>query len=740
MGGKKQNNPNPSGYSNATASILGIVSEGQIEGLVNGLKSIYFNETPLQNNDGSLNFQNVEYDWRSGTQWQSRIPGFADNSSSEVSVEVEVRNPIPVVKTIVNANLDIIRIRFGVVLQQSDDKGRVEGSAVFLKISIKEGTGAFNVRFDGEIRGYYPSLTEFQYNFPVNNYGGTITDFTVKVERLNPQDTDTQRYQKVLTWRSYTEITEVKLSYPNSALFGLRFKTKDFTSGVPQIGLELGGISIIKIPTNATVSPTRGLIYNGLWNGTFYTPNKAVVDPAWILYDLLTNTRYGLGKYIKASQINKWALYEISQYCNEYVSDGYGGTEHRFSCNVLLGGESKQDAYTVVQSLISVFRGFSYWADGAIALAADKPGSPVSQFTQADVEEGLFIYSYTGLKTIKTIALVPWLNPKDLYKRTIETVEDSEGVAKYGIRETEVSAFACTSRGQARRAGMAVLLTDRLEKKSVTFKARAYAAYIKPGDIIKIMDSSRTNIRYSGLIKASTINTITLDSTVNLGVESYVLSVILSDGTLANANVLNLPGTHQVLNTTGFPSIPPSESNWILSSTSVQPQLFRVVNRVPVSGTIEMMQEITAVEYNNSKYTSIESGFQFASLPTQKNAFSVVNVVRNIVLSYTTVDTLKLIIVWDYPLSYGRKDPNISNYLIELKNGDNGSWKNTQTTVNQYWEYTGIMQGTYYVRIASVDVFGNKSNWVVSNPISINQYNWVAMFRNPYTSGFATEF
>lgn len=732
MGGKKSN-------SNATASILGIVSEGEIEGLVNGLQSIYFNETPVQNNDGSLNFQGVEYDWRSGTQWQSRIPGFADNSSNEISVEVEVKNPIPVVKTIFNANLDIVRIRLGVVLQQSDSKGRVEGSAVFFKIWIKEGTGAFNVRFDGEIRGYYPSLTEFQYDFPVNNYGGTVQDFTVKIERTNPQDTDTQRYQKILIWRSYTEITEVKLSYPNSALFGLRFKTKDFTSGVPQIGMELGGIKI-KIPTNATVSPTRGLIYNGLWDGTFYTPAKAVSDPAWILYDLLTNTRYGLGKYIKASQVNKWALYEISQYCNEYVSDGYGGTEHRFSCNVLLEGESKQEAYTVVQSLISIFRGFSYWVDGAIAVASDKPGFPVSQFTQADVEEGLFIYTYTGLKTIKTIALVPWLNPKDLYKRTIETVEDPEGISMYGIRETEISAFACTSRGQARRAGMAILLTDRLEQKTVTFKARAYAAYIKPGDIIKIMDSSKTNIRYSGLVKASTLSTITLDSAVQLGVESYTLSVLLADGTLANASVLNQSGTHQILTTTGFPSIPPAESNWILSSTSMQSQLFRVLNRVPIPESIEMMQEITAVEYNNSKYASIESGFQFLPLPSQKNTFRVVNVVRNIVLSYTTVDILKLIIVWDYPLSYGSKDLNTSNYIIELKVGDNGLWANTQTTTTQYWEYSGISQGTYYVRIASVDIFGSKSNWVVSSPIFINQYNLVAMFRNPLTSGFATEF
>ena len=736
--GNKPSNPKQSGYSNATASILGIVSEGEIEGLVNSGQSIYFNETPLQNTDLSFNFKDVIWEWRSGTQGQSRIPGFADGVSSENNVEVEVKNLLPVTRNITNNNLDIIRIRLGVVLQQADEKGKVEGSAVYFKIYIKQGTGAFNLALDTSIHGYFPSLTEFEYAFPVNNMGGTIASFAVRIERTNPQDTDTQRYQKVLTWRTYTEITEVKLSYPNSALFGFRFKTEQFQQGVPQIGLELAGRRI-RIPTNATVSPTRGLIYNGIWNGDFYTPAKAVADPAWILYDLMINSRYGLGKYIKPSQINKWVLYEISQYCNEYVGDGYGGTEHRFSCNVLL--ENKEDAYKVIQSIVSIFRGFSYWIDGAIAVAADKPGNPIAQFTQADVEEGLFVYTGTGLKTRKTIAIVSWLNPEDLYKRAVETCEDPDGIEKYGIRESEISAFACTSRGQARRAGMAALLTDRLEQETVIFKARAYAAYTQPGDIIRIMDSHRAEIRYGGLIKQATTTSITLDNPVTLLDNNiYSISVMLSNGNLSSATVLNEPGVFDTLTVSGFSAAPPPESNWILTTDTGQPQLFRVLNRVPLSGTMEMMHEITAVEYNPLKYELIESGFNFDPLPGKKSPPIPPSIPRNIVLSFSKPDLFELLVKWDYPLLNNQKDPYTNNYVIELRAGDFGFWENLQTSYTLSCSFKNLSEGKYYVRVAAIDIKGNSSNWIESDPIFLSGRNWVANFTSKLTSVFAMEF
>jgi predicted phage tail protein len=262
-----------------------------------------------------------------------------------------------------------------------------------------------------------------------------------------------------------------------------------------------------------------------------------VADPAWILYDLITNTRYGLGRYIDQSQIDKWALYEISQYCNEYVPNGYGSYEHRFQCHLLLDG--KEEAYKIIQQFLSIFRGFSYWMSGAIGFATDKPGSPVAQFTQSDIEEGMFSYTRTGLKTKQTIALVTWANPDDFYRQSVEAIDDPDGIAKYGVREIELSAFACTSRGQARRAGYAVLLTDRLEQETVTFKCRAYGAYTKPGDIIRIMDSKRADIRHGGLIVASTTTTIKKKGDSFLKLNNYDYS---------DAN-LNLVKTYLTTNT-----------------------------------------------------------------------------------------------------------------------------------------------------------------------------------------------
>ncbi|MFM6834106.1 MAG: host specificity protein J, partial [Dolichospermum sp.] len=716
-----------SGTSTSVVSVLGVVSEGEIEGLINGLKSIFLDETPIQNDDDSLNFKDFTWDYRLGTQGQSRIPGFADEVTSETSVNTEVKYNLPVTRTITNANLDIIRIRLGIILQEYPPGGGVLGLNVGFKIWIKQGAGAFVLVGEGDLGGRFPTITEFEYAFAVNNALGTVSNFSVRVERTTPQDTDETRYQRILRWQSYVEATETKLAYPNSALFGFGFKAAEFQS-LPQVSLKLAGRKI-RIPSNATPTTTRGLTFSGIWDGTFVTPSVAVADPAWILYDLITNTRYGLGRYINQSQIDKWALYEISQYCNEYVPDGYGGTEHRFQCHLLL--EGKDEAYKVIQQFLSVFRGFSYWISGAIGFVSDKPGSAVTQFTQSDIEEGMFSYTRTGLKTRHTVALVSWVNPDDFYRQSVEAIDDPNGIAKYGVREIEVSAFACTSRGQARRAGYATLLTDRLEQETVTFKCRAYGTYVKPGDIIRIMDSKRADIRYGGLIAASTTTSITLDNPVEiLENEVYSLTVMLADGTIQERVVTNSPEATATILTLdlALSSAPPPESNWILASSTVQPQLFRVINRVPSSGSTEMMHEITAIEYNPTKYSQIENGWSLDPLPPRRNPPVVVSMPRNIALSYQTLDLFDLNVVWDFPLLNGERDPFITSYRIELRLGDNGFWGNTRSETNTSTQFTNISAGKYYVRVAAINLNGKSSPWLVSNPITLSKNNWVSVF------------
>jgi predicted phage tail protein len=745
-GGKKNKKPKEqadSGRSVSYAQMLGIVSEGEIEGLVDGAQGIYFDETPAQNSDGSSNFTNFSWDWRSGTQAQDRIPGFSDEISSETNVGTEVKQPIPVTRTITNANLDIIRVRLGVVLQEYPPKGGVLGLKIQFRVYVKEGAGAFVLRLDQTIKGRYSSLTEFEYNFPVNNLGGTVNNFSVRVERVTPQDSDTTRYQRVLQWRTLIEVTEAKLRYPNSALFGFRFDAAQFES-LPQISLKLAGRKIA-IPTNATPTATRGLTYSGIWDGTFYVPSVAIADPAWILYDLITNTRYGLGRYINQDQIDKWALYEISQYCNEYVPNGEGGTEHRFQCHVLL--EGKEEAYKVIESIRSIFRGFSYWMNGAISFAADKPASPVAQFTQADIENGMFSYSRTGLKSRHTIALVTWLDPDDFYRQTIETVEDSEGIAKYGVRELEMSAFACTSKGQARRAGLAALLTERLETETVTFRVRAYGAYTKPGDIIRISDAKRADIRYGGLIADSTQDSVTLDNPVALDAgEDYTLTIMMADGTVVERTVINPPGSHTTLNLDEpLDEPPPLESNWILASTTVQPQLFRVLNRVPAPGSREMLHEITALEYRSDKYNAIEQGWSLTPRPTINRVPVVVNVPRNIALSYRAVNngasfTYTLDASWQYPLNNGTRDQFITSYFVEYSKGDGGDWIDTRTVTSTGTQYEGLSSGKYYVRVAAIDINGKSSRWVESSPILLTNINYSAVFTTQQTTIFMSDF
>ena len=742
FGRKKKKKPKEeadSGRSTSYAQMLGIVSEGEIEGLVNGAQSIYFDETPTQNSDGSTNFSNFSWDWRSGTQAQDRMPAFSDDISSETNINTEIKHNFPITRSITNPNLDIIRVRIGIVLQEYPKKGGVIGSKIQFRIYIKEGNGSFILRHDQTIKGRYSSLTEFEYNFPVNNFGGTVNDFSVRVERVTPQDTEATRYQRVMQWRTLIEATETKLRYPNSALFGFRFDAAQFET-LPQISLELAGRKIA-IPTNATPSPTRGLTFNGIWDGNFYIPNMAIADPVWILYDLITNTRYGLGRYINQNQLDKWALYEISQYCNEYVPDGYGGTEHRFQCHILL--EGKEEAYRVIESIRSIFRGFSYWMNGAISFAADKPGFPVAQFTQADIENGMFSYSRTGLKSRHTIALVSWADPEDFYRATIETVEDPEGIAKYGIRELEMPAFACTSRGQARRAGLAALLTERLETETVTFRVRAYGAYTKPGDLIRVSDAKRADIRYGGLIADATENSVTLDHPVTLITgETYVLTVMLKDGSVAERDVTNPPGSYNtIFLRSPLPQSPPPESNWILASTTIQPQLFSVLNRVPAPGSAEMMHEITALEYRGDKFNAIEQGWELTPRPTINRVPVVVNAPRNISLSFrANNETFTLDAAWQYPLNNGQRDPYITSYFVEYRRGDDGDWVDTRSVNSTSTNFDGLTDGKYYVRVAATDINGKSSRWVESYPITFSNVNYSAVFTNSRTTIFFTDF
>ena len=612
------------GTSTSIAYILGAISEGPIQGFgTNPLTRVYLDETPVKNEDNSDNFKNVQFDYRAGTQIQPPIElfGFGDTISNEISVNAAVEwngegNNLGVTQQIQGGIPDEVKVKLSFQMQrQNPDNGNIETTNIEFQIIIqREVNNAYETLFTyyNVVSGRYSSPTEFDYRFrfpPVTGLG----NLSIKVIKLTLDNAETEKsgYQRSMSFTSYAKITNKKLNYPNTALAAFSFNTSGFSS-VPNVLFEVFG-RLVQVPSNAIINGlNRRIVYDGVWNGVFQTPNVAVSDPAWILYDLITNTRYGLGKYIDTKQIDKWGLYEISKYCNELVPSGYSTNgnvinEPRFQCNIVL--QSKTEAYQVLESLISIFRGFAYWQAGTITFIADKPDAIKYQFTQADVEDGVFIYSRVGLKSKKTVALVSWLNPADFYRKTVEMVEDPIAIQKWGIKELELEAIACTSRGQARRAGVAALISDRLEQETVTFKARAYAAFIKPGDIIAVSDSERLEMRAGGLIVSATTTTINLDSPVTLVTgQTYQISVTLSDGTWQQKTIQNTANTTSVVTvTSAFSAAPPPESNWILSGNSVVPKQYRVINRVPVSETIEGMHEITASEYDSTKYSFIDS-------------------------------------------------------------------------------------------------------------------------------------
>lgn len=573
------------------------------------------------------------------TRYWGTSVGFNKQVSLETPVQVTVKNNVEITRQFTNETIQSIKVKLAFTLQRFDDQGNTFGERVNFRIDVNERNNGFVNKVNSFFEGRYPSPTEVDFLIPVTTSAiPNNNTFQIRVYKDTPEANNPNTQQEV-TWVTYTQVTFTTLNYPNTAIAGFKFNTEYFQQ-IPSVAIKLAGRKI-QIPSNATVNTynsqgvpnnpqARYLTFNGNWNGTFITPGQACSDPAWILYDLLTNTRYGLGNYIDTNQIDKWGLYEISKYCNALVDDGSGQSEPRFSCNVKL--EGKVEAYQVIQNLVSIFRGFAYWQAGVVSFAADASGSVVHQFTQADIEEGSFTYSRSGLKSRKTVAVVSYLNPLDFYKKAVEVVEDPIGLAKWGVRELEIDAIACSSRGQARRAGVAALLTNRMEQESVSFKARAFAAYVKPGDLIRIYDSKRTAARYAGIIKSATATSVTLDSPVDLtSGTTYKITVTTSKLVIpqieqgANqsdaaqkqklrfevkeATITSTGNNLTVLNlqSPGFGAdVPPPESNWIIQGGTLSNTIYRVINRSPAQDSIEGMHEILAVEYNSSKYNLID--------------------------------------------------------------------------------------------------------------------------------------
>ena len=675
------------------ANLVDLISEGEIQGLKDGLKSIFLNNTPLQNPSGSYNFQDVTVETRTGTQAQSYIP-VTEDIEDEKPVNVEVQKDAPVTRQIVDPNVNAVRVTITVPqLQRVMKNGDVEGRSVRLSIRVQYDGGGFTTVVDNTITGR--TADPYQRDYLINLTPG-FTTADIRVNRITVSDAEyvDSRPNTIDTisrfnWTSYTEIIYAKLRYPNSALIGLRLDSEQFSS-IPSRSYLIRGIKV-KIPNNATVDNITGrLIYSGIWNGTFGDAQWCS-DPAWILWDLLTSTRYGFGDHIQAAQLDKFAFYSASQYCSQLVPNGFGGQEPRFSCNVNI--QTAEDAYKLINDMCSVMRVMPYWSTGTLTISQDKPADTAYLFTLANVTEEGFSYQGASRKTRPTVCVVSYL---DLETRDIayEVVEDAEGIQKYGVVKTEISAFACTSRGQAYRIGEWLLYSERYESEIISFTASIEAGVdVRPGQIIEVADPVRAGARRGGRITSATTTAITVDDATGLTAAGADLSVIMPDGTVETRAISDITGD-VITVSSAFSVAPNANSVWIYQTSNIQTSTWRVLTVTEQDGS---QYAISAIAYNASKYDYIERGTALEQRDiTDLNIIpdAPVNLIGEEVLyDAGGIAKAKLLISWQPVLG-------ISQYRVEWRK-DEDNW-NIQTVTRPDYEIIDTTEGQYEIRVYSL--------------------------------------
>lgn len=684
----------------AYAKIVDLISEGEIEGLVDGLKSVVLDGTPLQNPDGSFNFENVRIETRSGSQDQAHIAGFP-SVENEIGVGVELRFETPIVRTVANPELSAVRVRLSVLALSKADttNGDIKAYRVSYAIDVAVDGGAFSTKVTSAFSG--KTTAKYERSHRVDLPAGS--SWQVRVRRLTPNANSSTIADTTMV-ESITEVIDAKLRYPNSAIAGIEVDASQFQN-VPSRAYYVRGRRI-RVPTNYDPE-TRN--YSGIWDGTFkiaWTDN-----PAWIYYDIATNDRFGLGQLVTAEQVNRYALYRIAQYCDQLVSDGMGGQEPRFTCNVYL--QSRAQAYKVLQDLASVFRGVSYYGGSQIVASADMPRDPVYTYTAANVIDGRFTYEGSSRRTRHNVALVSWNDPADFGRPKVEIAEYRPGIARFGVQQLEVTAFGCTSRAQAQRVAQHIVLTDNLETESVTFSVGLDEMLASPGDVINIADPARAGRRIGGRIKAATDTVVTVDRLPEVINPGDSLRVALPTGRSEARTVDSINGT-DVTVAAPYSQIPVADGVWAVESSELALQTFSVLSIKEGAG---ITFAITAVKHVPGKFAAIDDGARIEIPPISVVPPGVQLAPTDVsVSSFSPIEqgiaTHVLTISWTAPA-------NAVAYDVEWRR-DDGEWVKAGRVTTTSVDIPGIYTGLYVARVRALNALGVASIPAVSAATQID--------------------
>ncbi|HHH4160006.1 phage tail protein [Enterobacter cloacae] len=685
----------------ARAKVLIALGEGEFAGGLDG-KNIFLGDsssyTPLQNADGSYNFNNVKYEFRSGTQDQDYIQGFP-GIENELQVSYELKQAVPYVRAVSNTQLSALRIRLGwpTLLLQKNNGDKV-GTRVEYAIELSVDGGPYETVVNGAVDDKTTSLYERSHRV---NLPKASTGWQLRVRRITPDSTsvnivDTMRVVAV------TEIIDAKLRYVNTALLYVEFDAKQFPNGIPQVVCNPKG-RIIRVPD--TYDPeTR--TYSGTWEGVFkwaWTDN-----PAWIYYDIILNERFGLGQRIDATQIDKWELYRIAQYCDQLVPDGKGGsgTEPRFRCNVYI--QDRNDAWTVLRDLAGIFRGMTYWGDNKMYVLADMPRDVWHIYNHASVVEGKFTFADPSETTRNTAALVNWSDPANHYKDTPEPVYDNDLAMRFDYRQLEMTAIGCTRQSEANRRGRWALLTNGIGEV-VTFSTGMDVPPV--GEVIGVAANELAGRTIGGRVSAVNGRNITLDRAADVKAGNR-LFLNLPSGT-AQARTVQAVNGNTVTVTTPYSETPEAECNWGVDSDDLFIALFRVTGtRDNNDGTFE----VTGTTYNPDIYSAVDTGARLDERPVSVIPPGVQAPPGNIVVdSYSTVN--QNIAITTMRVAWDAVQGAVA-YEAEWRR-DSGNWVSVPRTSSLGFEVQGIYSGRYLVRVRAVNASDVSSVWATSSEVNL---------------------
>ncbi|HFO2843045.1 TPA: phage tail protein, partial [Escherichia coli] len=675
-------------------SVIDAIGEGPVEGPVKGLQSILVNKTPLTDTDGHPVIHGVTAVWRAGEQEQTPPEGF-ESSGAETALGVEVTKAKPVTRTITSANIDRLRVTFGVQsLVETTSKGDRNPSSVRLLIQL-ERNGHWVTEKDITING--KTTSQYLTSVILNNL--PERPFNIRMVR-ETADSTTDQLQNRTLWSSYTEIIDVKQCYPNTAIVGLQVDAEQFGGQQLTVNYHIRG-RIIQVPSN--YDPEKRT-YSGIWDGSLkpaYSNN-----PAWCLWDMLTHPRYGMGKRLGAPDVDKWALYAIGQYCDQTVPDGFGGTEPRMTFNAYLSQQRK--VWDVLGDFCSAMRCMPVWNGQTLTFVQDRPSDVVWPYTNSDVvvdDNGVgFRYSFSALKDRHTAVEVNYTDPQNGWQTSTELVEDPDAILRYGRNLLKMDAFGCTSRGQAHRAGLWVIKTELLETQTVDFTLGSQGLRHTPGDIIEICDNDYAGTLTGGRILSidAASRTLTLDREVTLPeAGTSTVNLINGSGKPVRVDITAHPAPDRI-QVSALPDGVETYGVWGLSLPSLRRRLFRCVSiRENTDGTFA----ITAVQHVPEKEAIVDNGATFEPLSGSLNSV-IPPAVQHLTVEVSASDGQYLALAkWDTPRVV--KGVRFSLRLTS-GNGENSRLVTSAITADTEHRFSGLPLGEYTLTVRAINSYGQQ--------------------------------